>query len=404
MGALTPVSRAALLALGLLTGGGAGGLTLRASLELEGDVYPHEALYPDQSDRPTRAAVIGRVQSAAAIDPDTDLVFDGRVAVMNSDPARTVGDISRATIERRAGGAVVNIGILDERWGVLDAWNPANVVNQLDLADDYQGGTRLGQPGIALKFTVDEVTVTLIGGAGARARRLPSTQDRYRIASIPVAESRFEGGRAAPFAAARAAYRAGDLEVAASHFHGTSREPEISVVVGPRGPALRADYLVIDQTAVEAQYLWKDYVLRGEAIHRSGQTGRSFFGAGVGVERIFYGAFGGPADLQLFGEYYRDDRPRQAPTTAFQNDLSLGGKLILNNPGSTEFSLRATLDLEHGSQLVEAGAQHRIGADNLVGLELTAPIDVKRDPALASFQRDTRVRLSFTHFFSSSSK
>ncbi len=373
--------------------------SLRGSLETGAEVFTQAPAFTSQSDAAVQPYVKLRLQGAAELGPETELVLNSRAVATIFADQKIFGDASEAFLEHRMGRYSIRAGMLDERWGFLDAKNPANIFNALDIVEDYQGDVRLGQPGAAFRFVGDSLGFTLLASPMAREQRTPDGRDRLRLTGLPLRNARFENGRWTPSVAARVNLNLENLELAVSHFHGTSREAEFRFDPDAEGPALRPYYRRIDQSALEAQYVLGDYVLRGELIRRQGQTGRSFFGLGVGLERIFYGAFGGTEDLQVYAEAYYDDRPNTAPVTAFQRDISVGGRLIMNNEGSTEFAARSTVDLEGGGSILEFGAAHRVWSDYVLGFNATVPLGGRSDPALAAYRRDTRLRFALTRYF-----
>lgn len=374
------------------------GLSLRGSVAAVGALFPQNARMEVQPDHKAGWSTL-RLNASATLSPGTDLVFSGRTTLAVQTDDTLYADVGELFIERRAGAFLLRAGVLDERWGALDAANPTNIVNQLDLVEDYEGDQRLGQPGVGLRWLGDDLTLSLFGLLWNRERRLAEGADRLRPTDLPFGDANFENGKFAPSFAARAFVSNGGFEAGLSHFHGTSREPEFDIEADLDGVRLIPSYRRIDQTALDAQMVVGDYVLRGEAFHRWGQSGRAFFGIGVGAERILYGVVGGASDVQFYAEAYFDDRPRSAPVTAFDNDLSLGGRWFFNDADNTELTLRATTDLIKGSVLIEIGARRRVLDDVMLGLNVTVPLGVEDDRALGGFRDDARILISLARFF-----
>lgn len=378
---------------------GAAAQSLRGSVEGGVEIFPETPLFADQADAPAQPSLELRLQAAASLAERIDFVFSARAETtpLAEDPG--FADVGEGFIEYQHGRFAARAGVLDEPWGVLDANNPTNIFNQFDLVDDFDGDSRLGQPGATVSYLGDGFTLTLLAAPVARERRLAEGADRFRQTALPLRDAHFEGGHAGATLATRASVVRENLELTLTHFHGTSREPEFELDLGPSGPGLRPVYRRIDQLGAEGRYVLGEYVLRGEAIHRWGQAGRPFAGVGVGVERLFFGIFDGIKDLQLYAEAYYDDRPDSAPVTAFESDVSLGGRLFFNNAGSTEVEARATVDLRSGGTLIEGELRHRGPKDLVWGIALTAPVNAREDAALSTFRRDERVTLTITRFF-----
>ena len=374
------------------------GRKVRLSLELEGRYFPHSPLYEDQSEESVQPGITLRASNAFRFGERVDLVFSGLASFTANAERPRHADATEAYLGYRGDHWNMRVGVLTERWGVLDAYSPVNQFNQVDLLADYEGSIRLGQPGAALSVHGEKWMLTLVGASYMPKRRMGEGEDRFRVAGIPLGSSWFEHGDEFPTWGARFLWRHDGLDLAVSHFRGHSRDPEFGFELTPYGPLLHPEYRIVEQTGLELQAVLGNYVLRGETARRSGQTGGSFTSSGVGVERMFY-AFSGTKDLSLYTEYYYDDRPETAPVNAFDNDLVLGAKLILNDAASTEFGVRAIRDLEVDSTLLDFTYQRRLWKDTVLGAKWRSLHNASKDPALSSFRRDNTFTLSLSHYF-----
>lgn len=289
------------------------------------------------------------------------------------------------------------LGLLDERWGVLDAENLADIFNQRDIVSDYQGDIHLGQFGIGYKYFGDEWSLELLATPRSRARRLSEKQDRYRVTSLPFTAAEFEDGRSQASFAGRYFTTFEQLEFALSFFIGHSREPEYIAL--DRGTKLMPFYRKIQQSTVEFQQVVGEYVLRSEVFYRSANA-YHFNGVGLGIERIFYSYLDSSKDLMVYIEGYWDDRPSHAPTTFFDQDILAGVRLSFNNAGSTELDIRMVRDVGKSSLLVDASIEQRIWQDFQLEFQLSLPLNTKRDKeVLAPFRQDSRFKVSLTRYF-----
>jgi hypothetical protein len=364
---------------------------VRGSVGTELNAFAHSPRFPDQSKFRLCPSVYANVETtASAGSMRYELDAFARAA---DDSSRPSGDVRQASATLRTARGKYRIGVLTETWGVLEASSPVDVFNQRDLAEDFQGTVKLGQPGASATWQFGDVEVSTLASTWARARRFAHGRDRLRVLPLPIAESVFEHGRWAPDVAVRARWARGDGSLAISHFAGHSREPELLPVIGPTGPTgLRASYDRIGQTALEAQYVIGDSVLKAEVIHRTDAPG-AFWGGGIGVEKGIAN-LGDNASLTLFGELYLDGRSDAAPMTPFQRDLFLGARCNVNDARDTTLELRITHDLQWHSDLLDARAAWRAGK-GMVSASLLRPIDAERDPGLQGLSQDTHLQLGY---------
>ncbi len=369
---------------------------IRGSIGAEGRGFLEAPQFPDQSTQHLQPSLsLSFEASASTASVDYDLDAFARVA---DDSSRPSGDVRQASATRRTDRSEWRLGVLTESWGVLEAWNPSDIFNQRDLAEDFQGTAKLGQPGMAATWQFDKVELSALASTWARGRRFAYGRDRLRLLPLPIVEETFEHGRWAPDVFVRARLPMGEGSVAISHFAGHSREPQLRAVFGPRGPVgLQANYRRIEQTAMEAQYVLGDSVLKAELIHRVDDAD-AFWGGGIGVETRVSKPAGGNGELSLYAEFYLDGRDARAPATPFQHDAFLGVRHAFNDARDTIVELRTTHDLDWHSHLVDARVAWRAG-NGMVSASLLRPIHAQRDPALSGLSRDANLRIAWTRYF-----
>jgi hypothetical protein len=309
------------------------------------------------------------------------------------------GDIRDATLSFNGGDTEFKAGVLSETWGVLEAWNPVDIVNQRDMVEDFQGDAKLGQPGLEITTRKDDLVLSFIALTYARERRIAEGEDRLRALPERVRSADFEDGRFAPSFAARAQYRIGDLDLAVSQFWGHARDPLYTPIINANGlVGFDAYYQRIAQTGLEAQYVIGDSVLKSETIYQTGGVD-SFIGGGVGFESTFSRLAGGGSSVTVYAEFYRDTRSREAPLTPFQEDAFIGARYNLNDTSDTVFEVRCTHDLEWHSNLVDLRAQRRLEGVGVISAQIILPLQVKRDPALQGFENDKYLKLGLAWYF-----
>lgn len=371
------------------------GASLRGSLGLDSLVFAEPPQFAGQADEYRNAAA---TLNLTLSDRDYHLELFSRASA-NTEKAWSA-DLRQSTWNLRSDASDWQVGVLSQTWGVLEAWNPVDVINVRDLAEDFQGKAKLGQPGAMVSLNLDDTVLSLYALTYARGQRLGEGRDRLRSLPAAVREEAFEDGRWAPGFAARAAFKLGsDLELALSHYRGHAREPLLQPLVDARGlRGFRATYAQIEQTTLQAQYVVGDSVLKSEVIHQRG-TGERFWGGGVGAETTFSRVGASTADLTLYSEFYYDARSADAPVTPFQRDLFFGARLSLNDPQDSVLELRASHDLQWSSHLFELRASRRVFASTVFSAALLAPSQARRDPALNGYGNDTYLKLGLAWYF-----
>lgn len=393
---MDPRTQASLLACALLLACLPAQAGLRGAIGAEARLYPESPAFADQDEARVQPSVYLDLQAAGAwrggVQFDLDLF--ARAA-----PREASADVRQATLEFGGDRTEWKVGVLAETWGVLEAWNPVDTLNQRDVAEDFQGDTKLGQPGMVATVTTPAVVLGFYATTYGRARRVAEAEDRLRLLPAPVLDATFERGRWRPSLAARAQVQAGALDVAVSHYSGLAQEPLLLPEAGANGlRGFHAVYERLDQSGLEFQYVAADSVLKAEVIHRD-TGGQSFWGGGAGLETGFSHVGGGAGDLSVYAEYYADTRGAGSPLTPFQHDVFIGARYTRNDVNDSVFELRSTYDLDWHSNLLEARFTRRIGGNAVLSLFLIKPVNAAGDPALRGLERDAHLKLGLARYF-----
>jgi hypothetical protein len=395
---------AALLALG------ASGVEPSGSIEAGVDVRPREALLPDQVWRDLAATVAATLKVQGAVAPRVKAEAEVFARAHGGAERKVATDVREASLTYTPGGGVweLRAGVLRVHWGVLEAQNPLDIVNQRDLVEDWKGQTKLGQPGLELRRSFgDQAQLGVLLLPYFRERRLAEGRDRFRFAGLPFADrATFDSdrGRHHLDAAAELKWYAGSLDVAISQFWGTSREPRFAgVEVDPRGRvALVPRYDIVAQTGLSAQWIQGDTTWKVELARQRHPSG-AFYDAGAGVEQAIPTLFGSRWSATLYLEYYhstRSQRPGVHATTLWDRDVFLGMRLARNDFNQTEFELQSVFDLRTHATLLTLKARTSPGGGNwFIALEADFFLRAERDRALGPFRRDHRIRATLSRFF-----
>ncbi len=278
------------------------------------------------------------------------------------DSERTHWDIREANWLYNAGDWDFRIGLGKVFWGVAESRHLVDIINQSDLVESLDEEDKLGQPLANLNVITGIGTWSAFVLPYFRERTFASPNGRPGL-PLPVNENlvTFESSdkeRHIDYAL-RWQERLGDIDVGLSHFHGTGREPRLIPTMTPSGPVFAPHYDQIDQTGLDLQATLDAWLLKLEAIVRSGQ-GDTFFAATAGFEYTLYQLFESTYDLGLIAEYHHDGRDSTAPFTVFNNDVMAGTRLALNDQDDTALLIGAIFDVESQTTLATAEFSTRL--------------------------------------------
>ena len=294
------------------------------------------------------------------------------------------------------------VGVSRVFWGVTEARNLVDVINQTDLVEDLDGDDKLGQPMFRLALSQDWGTLTFFALPYFRERTFPGEKGRLRAGlMVDTDKAQYESSLKEwyPDFAARWTHALGDWDIAVGYFKGTSREPRLVLDIGHGDqPRLVPAYDQIDQAGLELQWTVEAWLWKLEAISRWDH--REQFGAMVaGFEHTFFNMFGTALDLGVVGEYLYDGRSEMAPRTLFDNDVFVGGRLTFNDVGSTSILVGAVIDDQTGATLVTVEASRRLWDRWTIELESLSFFDVSPTGLLYSIRLDDYVQVRLSWFF-----
>ena len=276
----------------------------------------------------------------------------------------------------------LRLGIDRVFWGVMETRNLVDIVNQTDLVEHPNEKIKLGQPMAHLTLSGDWGVGEVFLISYHRLRTFPGRAGRLRPALIiDNGLATYESGAKEWHLdfAARYSHTFGPLDLGLSVFDGTGREPVMRptsilldnngapVLIGgrpvPIGP-LAPHYEQIRQFGLDAQITIEAWLLKLEAIHRSGASNidgkkEDFAAFVVGGEYTFSGIFESDADLSLLAEWLIDGRRHRA-TNQYQNDLFFGVRLSLNDVQGAAFTLGTLIDLDYGTRTMSFEFDRRL--------------------------------------------
>ena len=416
----TPVLRAARIALAVLAAASVPGAALAETefsgkLSLETRWFPRSAEFDGQ--RNYNAGLVAEPQLYLKGEENFSVTVAPFFRFDAADRTWTHADLREAyaLLNGPLGEAEweLRLGVDRVFWGVAETRNLVDIVNQTDLVENPNEKVKLGQPmahltlsgdwGAAEVFAMTFHRLRTFPGAAGRLRPQLRIDNRLATYESPAEEWHLDF-------AARYSNAFGPLDLGLSVFDGTSREPimrpaAIRLVQGQPVPgALAPHYEQIRQFGLDAQLTIGSWLLKLEAIHRSGASNlvgkKEAFAAFVaGGEYTFSVIFESDADLSLLAEWLIDGRRHRA-TNQYQNDLFFGVRLSLNDVESTAFTLGALYDLDYGTRTMSLEFDRQLTDSVSIKAEAILMLYVdKADVVVYPTRRDSFVGAKLAYSF-----
>ncbi|MEM7765207.1 MAG: hypothetical protein AAF290_14165 [Pseudomonadota bacterium] len=333
------------------------------------------------------------------------LAVNGRLD--SQDGERSQWDIGELNWRYRWRAAELSIGIDRVYWGVTEALQLVDTINQTNRVDRPDGQQKLGQPMIRLALQPGSSAWEFFILPVFREQRLPGSRGRLRgplqlVEDAAVYESR--DGRQHVDLAVRYSGYAGNFEWALSHFMGTSRAPllQLQPFENPLPlPVLQPFYYLTDQTGLELTWVAGSWLWKLEAISRRDDQQR-YFAATGGFETTWFGVGGSSLDLGLIAEYQYDDRDSNRllqSVSVANDDLVLGARITGNDFAGTECLLLYSYDRRSNGRIASIEASRRFGAKWRGAIEARFFSGQSSVDALSVFSDEDFWQLELTRFF-----
>jgi hypothetical protein len=316
------------------------------------------------------------------------------------DSKRTHFDIREMNYHLLLENIEFRAGIGKVFWGATEFVHLVDIINQTDLVENPDGEDKLGQPIAQVIKPFHWGTFEFFVLPYFRERTFPGEGGRFRSA-VPVdtdnpAYEHSDEDRHIDIAA-RLSATAGITDIGFSYFIGTSREPTLQSIIASDGSvSIIPFYEQIEQVSVDLQTAARAWLLKLESFYRSGQ-GKSFYAYSTGFEYTLTGVWGLRSDLGVIGEYAYDDRKIDS-ASAFQNDVMLGLRLVLNDISGTELLLGYIYDIDYDSKTLRIEGSRRFGDNIKLSLEAGALFDIASEDILYDLRNDDYVMLSLSYY------
>ena len=384
------------------------------SIGIEGRWYPETALHPGQRDH----------ASGFVLEPEFYLEdVKGRSFTLApffrydaADTRRTHVDLREAYLLLFGGiGAhewELRLDVDQVFWGVVESQRLVDIINQVDFVEHPDGTEKLGQPMAHGTLSGDWGVLELFALPYHRARTFAGRRGRLRLPLVIDNDHiRYESAAEQWHVdfAARYSNSLGLLDIGLSLFDGTNREPVAQLDFTPEGGLnLVQYYSQINQFGLDAQLTLGAWLLKLEAIHRSGALNlrgskEDYIAYVAGGEYTLYSMFGSMAELTLFGEWHYDDRgrdatPRRSPGI-FEKDVFLAARLALNDTQSTEIVASYIADVGRSSHSLGLALDRRLSDRWSLHLEAVILADIDELDIHYYTRQDSFIELNLSYNF-----
>lgn len=298
----------------------------------------------------------------------------------------------------------IKVGRSIEYWGVTESQQLVNIINQINLAENLYGDSRLGQG--MLKLTV-------LHGRGEwsfyilpefRPRLFPDVEGRPSSAIPIVSDSNKityeakEKDRHIDFATRLTSFIA-DHEFAFSIFKGTSREPELIPVVGPNmNPAFVPYYTQLTQFGLEWQSTLDSLLLKMELVQRY-KSDEQYLAGTLGEEYTFFDVIETGLDVGVFLEYLFDRHDHNREYINAQNDIFYGLRIAGNDESDSTAIGGVSFDLDDSTSFCRLQFSTRLFGSTRLSADATLILKVAKENVIYQNRKDGFLNLKLETFF-----
>ncbi|WP_293265743.1 hypothetical protein [Neptunomonas sp.] len=344
-----------------------------------------------------------------AIEPDLfwqwndgldSLSFKSFLRLDQHDDERTHADIRELIWIHQGDDWELRSGIGKVFWGVTEFQHLVDVINQSDSIEDIDGEDKLGQPMINLSLVKDWGIVDLYILPGFREQTFPGKKGRLRsglVVDTDQAQYEATNDERHTDLAVRWSHSIGDFDIGTHWFRGTNRDPILQAGLKGSETVLIPYYEQMNQFGLDLQATIDSWLWKAETIWRNTDSS-TYWAAQAGFEYTFYGIQESNTDLGVLLEYGWDQRGKKA-TAVFQNDISIGARLALNDTASTEMLAGIIYDLDYESTSFQVEFSRRLGDKWKISLDGRFFSPENDDKLLSSFDKDNHIQIGVERYF-----
>ncbi len=344
----------------------------------------------------------------------------------------------------------LRLGISRAFWGVVEAVNLVDVINQEDWLEDVSSDDKLGQPLISAAWSAHYGIWRAYYLPLFRPRQFPDRAVFPVPFPIEESEARYESSRAEQHGdwALRWTNSIGSLDYGLSVFEGTAREPllrpcaargsgrpgaqeqancDLEEAFGGEPDAVQAlilqlgsglgltpsqeeleqealddivlvpHYDQMRQYGAELQWITGGWALRLEGRYRE-IRGLRHTAAATGFEYTQGTPFGWPADFGYVVEYLYDDAREGEGFSPLRNDLLLAWRGTFSDIAGTQILAGVIQDLDDRGRVYSVEASRRLSGSLRVELDLRIFSDIPANDPLAFLADTDRLQLLLSYY------
>jgi hypothetical protein len=370
------------------------------NLAVEGITFPKTAKFPEQLSDDLSLSFKPRVVGDWNQGDDLWSV-ELFMRAGSKDDNRNHFDIRELLWLHLSGDSEWRVGVNTMFWGVTETRHLVDVVNQIDVAEGFDGEEKLGQQMIHFKHYENWGVLDFLVLPGFRERTFPDLNGRPRFPlEVDDSQAIYEStdGKDHIDYSFRFSQTYSELDIGLSFFKGTNRQPEFIQGTGSTGqPVLIPAYLQMTQYSIDAQLTTEAWLWKLETIYRDTKA-RSYGALTGGFEYTFYSVFDSDIDLGSLAEYSYNG-PEAPLRDIFDRDLFLGARLAFNDVESTDLLLGYVVDTQKGSRSWRLEASRRFGDSWRGTLELQLYPYIADDDLLLLFEDDDYLLLEIARYF-----
>jgi len=374
---------------------------INGELSLEGFLFLSDPAWQHQEKQ--SASVAATVEFYHEFEPNLSITFDGFYRLDSQDKERSHGDLRQAELLYYTDIFEITAGLGRVFWGATEFVHLVDIVNQTDQIDAIDGEQKLGQPMIHLTVPKEWGVLEAFALPWFRERTFPGSNGRFRT-PLPVDTglTQYESSSEQSHFdfAVRYSTNFENADVGLYYFSGTARDPVLllSLDKTTNSPFLYPYYEQIGQTGFDIQMTAGEWLLKGEAYYRTGQS-RSYAATTFGFEYTFTGIVDTMMDMGLIGEYVYDDRDSGWLPTIYENDIMGGIRLAVNDMADSTILLGLIRDFDSGSTIIAIEASRRLDDSIRLNIDASFFVDMDfNDPAFA-MAKDDFIKIEMVYYW-----
>ena len=374
---------------------------INADISLEGFLFLSNPAWPGQEDYSVSTAA--NVEFYHDFQNNLSFTVKGFYRLDNQDKERTHGDLRQAEFLYYTDDFEITAGIGRVFWGATEFVHLVDIINQTDQVEAIDGEEKLGQPMLHLTIPKDWGVLEAFALPWFRERTFPGAKGRFRT-PLPVDtdQTRYESSSEKQHFdfAFRYSTILANADVGLYYFKGTAKDPVLllSVDAETNSAILYPYYEQIGQSGLDIQLTAGEWLLKGEAYYRTGQS-RSYAATTFGFEYTFTAVADTMMDIGLIGEYVYDDRDNGWLPTVYQNDIMGGLRLLVNDLNDSTVLFGIIRDLDSGSTILAVEASRRLGDSIRLNLDASFFVNMDyNDPAFA-MAKDDFIKLEMVYYW-----